>query len=613
MNLLNIEEEQVNEDSKKVAVGIDLGTSNSLVAYSTKQTAQILADQNGNTILKSIIDIDQKGNITIGKETGNSLHSCKRLMGKILADIDQDLLKYNYNFAAKNNDHVINLKLGNRNINPIEISAEILKALKLRAEKSLGEEVTDAVITVPAYFDDASRQATKDAAALAGLNCLRLLNEPTAAALAYGLDNNVEGYYAIYDFGGGTFDISILKMTKGVFKVIATKGDNFLGGDDIDIAICNYLKSHNQLLDIDNQDNKKLLLLATQIKEYLSFNDNFTKDIIFANQTYQINLTQAEYHKIINPLINKTIDIFNNCLADAQLKIADLQEIILVGGTTKIPYLKEQLYNNFNKKPLDKVNPDTVVAVGSALQAESLTTSSGNLLLDIIPLSLGLETVGGIIEKIIPRNSSIPCSVSQEFTTYKDNQTAMKIHIVQGERELANDNRSLAFFELKNIPILEAGKAKIKIIFNVDTDGILTVTASETTKNILQEIQVKPSYGLDTKQMQEMLNDSYKNAKSDMLQRVLKKNYVQIEQFVDASLNMSEDEALALTNAEKKAIKEKVLIDLENAKNYLEKDNFAALDKLHKELKKYLDDLCIKKVDMITAQLQGKDINDLFC
>ena len=611
MTLLNIEEEQSSINEEKLAIGIDLGTSNSLVAYAKQQKVQILHDKDEDIALKSIIDIDQNGNITIGEEGEHSLHSCKRLMGKIWTDINADLRKYNYNFATHNDDHIINLHLGNRNITPIEISAEILKTLKVRAEKSLGQEITDAVITVPAYFDDASRQATKDAATLAGLNILRLLNEPTAAALAYGLDNEAEGYYAIYDFGGGTFDISILKMTKGVFKVIATKGDNFLGGDDIDIAICNYFKETNNISGLSNIAQKKLLLLATKAKEFLASNDNFEQSLELDGKKYKISLAADKYHEIITPLIDKTISLFKDCLADAKLQISDLQEIILVGGSTKISYLKATLHQIFNKKPLDTVNPDTVVAVGAALQAENLTSASGNLLLDIIPLSLGLETVGGIVEKIIPRNSSIPCSITQEFTTYKDNQTAMQVHVVQGERELCADNRSLAFFELKNIPILEAGKAKIKITFNVDTDGILTVTASETTQNIAQQVQVKPSYGLDAKQMHDMLNDSYKNAKSDMLKRVLQKNFVQIEQFIDASLNISEDEVLALNDVEKKQIQDKCHEATKNAKNYLQKDDFAALDQLHKELKKYLDDLCIKKVDMITASLQGKDINDL--
>ena len=613
MHLLNIEEEQSsNDEEKKLAIGIDLGTSNSLVAYAKEQKVKILHDKNEDITLKSIIDIDQEGNITIGQEKGNSLHSSKRLMGKILSDIDEELLKYNYNFAAQNDEHIINLHLGNRNITPIEISAEILKALKIRAEKSLGQEVTDAVITVPAYFDDASRQATKDAAQLAGLNILRLLNEPTAAALAYGLDNKAEGYYAIYDFGGGTFDTSILKMTKGVFKVIATKGDNFLGGDDIDILICNHLKKEHNIPELNNVEQKKLLLLATKAKEFLADNKSFSAHITLNNKSYTLCLTQDKYHDIINPIIDKTINIFKQALTDAKLAASDLAEIILVGGSTKISYLKTLLKEAFNKAPLDTVNPDTVVAVGAALQAENLTSNNGNLLLDIIPLSLGLETVGGIVEKIIPRNSSIPCSISQEFTTYKDKQTAMQIHVVQGERELCADNRSLAFFELKNIPILEAGKAKIKITFNVDTDGILTVTAYETTKNISQQIQVKPSYGLDAKQMHDMLNDSYKNAKSDMLKRVLQKNFVQIEQFIDASLNMSQDEVLELTEEAKQQIQNKCQQATKDAKTYLQKEDFAALDQLHKEFKKYLDDLCIKKVDMITASLQGKDINNLF-
>lgn len=607
MQLINIEENNITEEEQNdsCVIGIDLGTTNSLVAYSSNREPKILHEEGQTPEIKSLVNIHDSGEITIGVDDSKditTLRSIKRLMGKTINDLDDNLKKYQYDYAENNSDNrIIELTARNTKITPVEAQAEILKQLKHRAEQILDKEINQAVITVPAYFDDASRQATKDAAALSGLETLRLLNEPTAAAIAYGLDNKMEGYYAVYDFGGGTFDVSVLKMVKGVFQVIATKGDNFLGGDDIDIAICQYLK---ESLDTAQIDQQKLLDIAKQAKEYFSKHTS-------GFSSHGISINYDDFEKIILPTINKTINIFDECIKDANIDISDIKELILVGGSTKIPTVKKLLQTHLNKKPLDSVNPDTVVAIGAAIQAENLTVGSGDLLLDIIPLSLGIETMGEVIEKIIPRNSTIPISTSQEFTTYKDNQTGIKIHIVQGERELASQNRSLAFFELKNLPPLPAGEVKVKISFNVDTDGILTVTASESTTNNIQKVQVKPSYGLTTDEMQIMLSDSYNNAKSDMLQRMLHKNHTDIEQFLDAIKKIADDKTLKLSKAQKEPILELCKKSQKDAKAFLTNKELKKLDALHKYLKEYLNKLCIDKITKITDALKGENIANI--
>lgn len=617
MQLINIEDNKTEKDDNNgYAIGIDLGTTNSLVAYSINQEPKILHEKDQPPEIKSLINVSDEGMITVGESDSTNittLRSIKRLMGKSLNDLDENLKNYQYSYAETgDSNRIIELSAGNIKITPVEAQAEILKTLKRRAEKLLEQKIDKAVITVPAYFDDASRQATKDAAQLAGLEVLRLLNEPTAAALSYGLDNKTEGYYAIYDFGGGTFDVSILKMTKGIFQTVATKGDNILGGDDIDIAISDYLKASYRIATNSPYENKYLLEIAKSAKEYLcSHNKEYSSTISINNSNYEISLNISEFEKIIKPIIDKTINIFDQTIKDANISTSEIAEIILVGGSTKTPYLKTLLESHLGKAPLDTVNPDTVVAIGAAIQAENLTSGGGNLLLDIIPLSLGIETMGEVVEKIIPRNSTLPISVAQEFTTYKDNQTGFKIHIVQGERELASQNRSLAFFELRNIPPLPAGQARIKINFNIDTDGILTVTATEQTTKITQEVQVKPSYGLTTDEMQKMLYDSYNNAKSDMLKRMLNKNYTDIEQFIDVISKMKDDKSFNLSNETKKQIILLCKDSMNNAKDYLHNDKLKELDELQKSLKQYINDLCIEKVSNITDSLKGKDIKDV--
>lgn len=437
------------------AVGIDLGTTNSLIAISKAGITEIISGEDGNFLPSIVGFLD--GKAVVGKNALNlpaKILSVKRFMGDAAQQI----------FLDKT---------------PVELSAEILRALKLRAEKHLGTTVKKAVITVPAYFDENARQATKDAAKIAGLDVLRLVNEPTAAAIAYGLDKNDDGIFAIYDLGGGTFDITILRMARGVFQVLATGGDSQLGGDDFDNLLLNHFNKSNP--------STEELLLMRQVKEHLSSNKEWSANL-------QIN--KHEFENLVKPLITKTINLFTKCLKDADVSVEELKEIILVGGSTRIPLIKSMIKDRFGKAPLDSINPDEIVAKGAALQAEALTVGSNSLLLDVIPLSLGIEVSNGLVEHIIHRNTPIPVAKKQTFTTQRDNQTGFKIHVLQGEGEKTNQCRSLAHFELKNIPALPAGVARLEINFQIDADGLLSVSAKELSQNISQEIIVKPSYGL---------------------------------------------------------------------------------------------------------------------
>ncbi len=437
------------------AVGIDLGTTNSLIAISKGGVTEIISGEDGNFLPSIVGFLD--GKAVVGKNALNlpaKIMSVKRFMGDAAQQI----------FLDKT---------------PVELSAEILRALKLRAEKHLETTVKKAVITVPAYFDENARQATKDAAKIAGLDVLRLVNEPTAAAIAYGLDKNDDGIFAIYDLGGGTFDITILRMAKGVFQVLATGGDSNLGGDDFDNLLLNHFNKSNP--------STEELLLMRQVKEHLSSNKEWTSNL-------QIN--KHEFENLVKPLITKTMNLFAKCLKDAEVSAEELKEIILVGGSTRIPLIKSMIKDRFGKAPLDSINPDEIVAKGAALQAEALTVGSNSLLLDVIPLSLGIEVSNGLVEHIIHRNTPIPVAKKQIFTTQRDNQTGFKIHVLQGEGEKTNQCRSLAHFELKNIPALPAGIARLEINFQIDADGLLSVYAKELSQNISQEIIVKPSYGL---------------------------------------------------------------------------------------------------------------------
>ncbi len=504
------------------AVGIDLGTTHSVVALLHEGAPEAIADSAGHSIIPSVVGYEGDATSVGYAAKGQVVRSIKRLMGKGAADAA------GFPYVIENSSP-LKLALGNKQVSPEEVSAEILHHLKLLAEHALGKDVTKAVITVPAYFDDAARLATKHAAELAGLEVLRLINEPTAAALAYGLDNGAEGIYAVYDLGGGTFDISILKLAGGVFQVLATAGDTALGGDDIDRAIAHHaLKKWG--ITLDAHAFAELQHAARTVKERLS--DVADAQLTYAGKT--ICITRAELDALAAPFIARTLSCCERALMDSAHEAAALNGVVLVGGSTRMPLVRTHVEKFFGSSPHSDIDPDRVVAYGAAIQAAALTQGADHLLLDVVPLSLGLETMGGIVEKIDHRNSPIPCQVAQEFTTYADGQNAMSLHVLQGEREKADDNRSLAKFELTGIPPMKAGVARIKVLFSVDADGLLTVAAEETMTNHRQQVEVKPSYGLSVDDMAAMLEDAMKNARTDITERLL------IESRVDAERVMAE-------------------------------------------------------------------------
>jgi molecular chaperone HscA len=484
----------------ELVVGIDLGTTNSLIAVAHNQKVTVIKDEaSGKSYTPSVVAYLDRDNVLVGEKayahTGRYIASIKRLMGKGKGDLD-----INFPHQISKQDGVIRVKINDYELSPVEISAEILKSLKVRAEDYLKQKISKAVITVPAYFDDSARQATKDAAMLAGLEVVRLINEPTAAAVAYGFDQQPQGLYAIYDLGGGTFDISILQLQSGIFQVLATGGDTNLGGDDFDYLIVNHLQSKFHLTRFDPFEAKQE---ARAIKESLTLNNKWQGE--FLGTACQI--TTQEFNQLIKPLVDKTIRIFKGCIKDAEISLADIKEIILVGGATRIPLIKNTIKQVMGKAPLDNINPDEIVVVGAAYQAEALTTGSNNLLIDVIPLSLGIEVASGIVEHIMPRNTAIPAVSTQTFTTQADNQNGIKVHVVQGESNEVAKCRSLARLELKNLPALPAGVLRVVVSFQVDADGILTVKAKDLMTNQMQEVLVKPSYGLSEEEIKKLLNN----------------------------------------------------------------------------------------------------------
>lgn len=603
----------------KLAVGIDLGTTNSLVATVRSGLSNVLPDEHGHALLPSVVHYNADNSVEVGfdaqkkqnQDPHNTIVSVKRFMGRGLKDIDISQLPYKFTESAKSTGMVqIETRAGVKS--PVEVSAEILKVLKTRAEQALGGELVGAVITVPAYFDDAQRQATKDAARLAGLNVLRLLNEPTAAAVAYGLDNASEGTYVIYDLGGGTFDVSILKLSKGVFEVLSTNGDSALGGDDFDQRIFCWILETAKLSPRNAHDTRLLLSKAREAKEWLTEHAEANISCMLSDGEFvNVTLSTHDFITLTANLVQKTLSPTRKAMRDAGLNIEDINGVVMVGGATRMPQIRKTVAEYFKQTPLTNLDPDKVVALGAAIQANVLAGNKSDadlLLLDVIPLSLGLETFGGLAEKVIHRNSTLPVARAQEFTTYKDGQTAMSIHVVQGERELVSDCRSLARFELRGIPPMVAGAARIRVTFTVDADGLLSVSARETSSNVEANITVKPSYGLSEDEITNMLKASFTSAEADKKARMLAEARVDAGAIIEAvTAALAADSAL-ISAEEGTAIK----AEIQRLKTIAASEDADAIHQAVEKLNQATEAFAAARMDAsVRKALSGKELNTL--